>query len=368
MKAAKKSQSANPSPAARKSRAAAKNRAAKKPDSGTPKAGKTPASRRKQVGHTGASKLAGKGLHPYNPMNRGYDFDELIKVEPRLKRFVKPNPYGNLSVDFADPQAVKALNSALLGHHYDIQAWDIPEGFLCPPVPGRADYIHHLADLLADGGKIPKGQKVSVLDIGTGANGIYPLVGHKSFGWHFVASDIDPVSLENFSAIIRANKLDRKIALRLQGQAKHTFSGIIQSGERYDASMCNPPFHASLEEAAAGTQKKLKNLAASKGVKHDTKLKLNFGGQKAELWCEGGELRFLEDMIRESQQFAGQCQWFTSLVSKSDNLRPCRRLLQKLEAESVRVIEMHQGNKITRVLAWSFLTDEQRKLWSKFKA
>lgn len=313
-------------------------------------------------------KVAGKGLHPANPMNKEYDFAALIKAEPTLKPWVRPNPYGNLSVDFADPKAVKTLNAALLAYHYGINSWGIPEGFLCPPVPGRADYIHHLADLLAEGGKTPKGQKVSVLDIGTGANGIYPLVGHKSFGWHFVASDIDPVSLKNFSAILGANKLEGRIELRLQSQPRQTFKGIIKPGERYDASMCNPPFHASLEEAAAGTQKKLKNLAASKGIKHDTKLKLNFGGQKAELWCEGGELRFLEDMIRESQEFASQCQWFTSLVSKSDNLRPCRRLLQTLQADSVKVIEMHQGNKITRVLAWSFLTIEQRKLWSKFKA
>ena len=362
MKAAKKSQPANSPQAARKPKAVAKN------GSGKHRAGKTPATKGNPLNRTGVKKPAGKGLHPFNPMNREYDFDALIKVEPSLKPLVRPNPYGNLSVDFADAKAVKALNAALLGHHYGIKAWDIPEGFLCPPVPGRADYIHHLADLLADGGKIPKGQKVSVLDIGTGANGIYPLVGHKSFGWHFVASDIDPVSLKNFGAIISANELDGRIELRLQTQPQYTFSGIIQPGERFDATMCNPPFHASLEEAAAGTQKKLRNLAASKGVKHDAKLKLNFGGQKAELWCEGGEQAFLEQMIHDSRKFASQCLWFTSMVSKSDNLRPCRRLLQKLEAESVKVIEMHQGNKITRVLAWSFLTQEQRKLWSKFKA
>ncbi|MGI2260986.1 23S rRNA (adenine(1618)-N(6))-methyltransferase RlmF [Shewanella sp. GXUN23E] len=314
------------------------------------------------------AKASGKGLHPDNPMGKDYDFAALIAAQPKLKSFVKPNPYGALSVDFSDPQAVRLLNCALLAYHYRIKNWDIPKGFLCPPVPGRADYLHHLAALLAGEGQIPKGQKVSVLDIGTGANGIYPLVGHQTFGWRFVASDIDPVSLANFSSILTDNQLTDKIELRLQSDARFTFSGIIRDGERYDATMCNPPFHASLEEAAAGTQKKLRNLAASKGLRHDDKLRLNFGGQKAELWCEGGELRFLENMIRDSQRFASQCLWFTSLVSKSENLRPCRRLLQKLEADSVKEIEMRQGNKITRVLAWSFLTEKQRQLWSKFRA
>lgn len=79
-----------------------------------------------------------------------------------------------LSVNFADPLAVKTLNKALLAHFYGVTHWDIPDGFLCPPVPGRADYVHHLADLLADdnGGVVPK--QATVLDIGTGANLIYP--------------------------------------------------------------------------------------------------------------------------------------------------------------------------------------------------
>ncbi|MCF1438579.1 MAG: RlmF-related methyltransferase, partial [Shewanella sp.] len=178
------------------------------------KSSRPPNSRRQSNAEPAKVKMSGKRLHPNNPMNLDYDFEALIAAQPKLKPFVKPNPYGTLSVDFSDPQAVRLLNCALLAHHYGIRNWDIPNGFLCPAVPGRADYLNHLADLLAAGGKIPRGQKVSVLDIGTGANGIYPLVGHQTFGWRFVASDIDPVSLENFSGILVGNQLADHIELR----------------------------------------------------------------------------------------------------------------------------------------------------------
>ncbi|RTY85461.1 DUF890 domain-containing protein, partial [Staphylococcus aureus] len=88
-------------------------------------------------------------LHVRNLHRSRYDFPQLIKTCPELAPFVRLNPYNDLSIDFSDPQAVKMLNKALLKHFYGIQYWDIPQDFLCPPIPGRADYIHYLADLLS---------------------------------------------------------------------------------------------------------------------------------------------------------------------------------------------------------------------------
>lgn len=211
-----------------------------------------------------------------------------------------------------------------------------------------------------------------VLDIGTGANGIYPLLGSQVYGWRFVASDIDPVSLANVAQIIDNNPpLEGKLSLRQQRDAKQIFTGIITAQDRFDLTLCNPPFHGSLEEASRGSDRKLKNLAANKRAKgHEVaanKPKLNFGGQKAELWCEGGEQAFLSQMISESQAFATQCLWFTSLVSKKENLKPCYRQLERVGAKQVKTLEMAQGNKLTRVLAWTFLTPEQQALWGQYR-
>ncbi|MCO6561362.1 MAG: RlmF-related methyltransferase, partial [Gilliamella sp.] len=118
-------------------------------------------------------------LHCRNKHQNGYDFTKLIKILPELSRYVNQNSYGNLSIDFADPMAVKQLNKALLLNDYQINYWDIPDGFLCPPIPGRSDYIHYLADLLAQDNQnsIPTGKQIRVLDIGVGANVIYPIIG-----------------------------------------------------------------------------------------------------------------------------------------------------------------------------------------------
>ncbi|MCE9680542.1 23S rRNA (adenine(1618)-N(6))-methyltransferase RlmF [Shewanella sp. AS1] len=352
-------------------RPAAKNKAvkprtvkARAPKAGAPKAG--------------AATRRAKGLHPRNLHNQGYDFHALKKATPELADFVRPNPYGNDSIDFSDPQAVKCLNLALLRLHYGLNYWDIPKGFLCPPIPGRVDYLHYLADLLASDrpkgkGKPPKGAKISGLDIGTGANGIYPILGSQSYGWRFVGSDINRLALDNLQEIIANNPgLQGKLELRHQADPKQIFAGILTPDDRFDFTLCNPPFHASQAEAESGSQRKLKNLAVNRqakghhkqGVKGD---KLNFGGQQPELWCEGGEQRFLLDMIAESALYASQVCWFTSLVSKKENLKPCNQALNRAGAQEVKVLEMNQGNKLTRVLAWSFLSQAQRQLWQQYR-
>ncbi|MGI2171936.1 23S rRNA (adenine(1618)-N(6))-methyltransferase RlmF [Shewanella sp. MF05960] len=316
-----------------------------------------------------------KKLHPRNAHLHGYDFAKLVAAMPSLSGFVRANPYGNPSIDFADPDAVKCLNSALLLSDYKIKNWDIPAGYLCPPVPGRVDYLHYIADLLAPKGPLMHGPNIRVLDIGTGANGIYPLLGIQTYGWQFIASDIDPVSIDNVANIAKQNpSIEANLQLRLQSTPQHIFKGIIADNERVDVTMCNPPFHRSLAEASAGSLRKVTNLAKNQQQKHgntshnltaaQANPKLNFGGQKAELWCDGGEAQFLANMINQSKEYANQVLWFTSLVSKSDNLKPCYQLLKHLSAAEVSTIEMTQGNKITRILVWSFIPATLRQQWA----
>lgn len=290
-------------------------------------------------------------LHPRNKHRDQYDFKALIETLPTLKPFVSQNQYLNYSIDFFNPNAVKALNKALLMKFYNLKDWKIPKGYLCSPVPGRVDYIHYLADLLAEGneGDIPKGADVKVMDIGVGANCIYPILGHQEYGWSFVGVDIEPASIEVAENILKLNpELKEGIELRLQPNAKDVFRGAIQEDEKFTLSMCNPPFHSSAEAAASATKRKLRNLK-SKGA--DT---LNFGGQHNELWCEGGEIAFLKNMCRQSKHHSENVIWFTSLVSKKENIRPLKVLLKKLEATQVKTISMGQGTKKSRILAWSF--------------
>lgn len=301
-------------------------------------------------------------LHPRNKHQGLYNFKELIAACPELAEFAAPNIYGEESIDFSNPNAVKILNKSLLRHFYGIDFWEIPDNYLCPPIPGRADYIHYIADLLAskNGGRIPTGKNIKCLDIGVGANCVYPIIGNREYGWSFVGSDIDPVSIASADKIIKRDPFLRNAAeCRLQKDAKHIFCGIIQPGELFDLSICNPPFYASPSEARQRTLKKLSNLNNKKIMKPVR----NFGGQNREIWCEGGEEKFVENMIRESLQFKNSCFWFSTLVSKQSNLKSIYAGLKLAGAFEAKTIPMGQGNKISRLVAWTFLDEREQKDW-----
>ena len=303
-------------------------------------------------------------LHPRNKHQGRYDFPALIKSSPELAAFVIINPYGKESIDFANPAAVKVFNRALLKQFYGIEHWDIPADYLCPPIPGRADYLHYLADLLAsgNGGEIPRGAQVRALDIGVGANCIYPLLGNREYGWQFLGSDIAASAIASAQTIVQCNPgLSGAIELRRQTDATHIFQGLLQCDERFDLSLCNPPFHASAEEASSGSKRKWRNLG-----KLDPKRKLpvlNFGGQAAELWCQGGEAAFVARLIKESAEVSQQVLWFSSLISKASNLPGVYSALKKAGALDVRTVEMAQGQKQSRFVAWTFLTPQQQQSW-----
>jgi len=303
-------------------------------------------------------------LHPRSKHRGRYDFKRLIECSPALAAFVAPNAFGDPSIDFADPAAVRALNRALLAQMYGITAWEIPDSYLCPPIPGRADALHYLADLLADGngGVTPRGKAIRVLDIGVGANCIYPLIGQREYGWHFVGSDIDPRALDCAQAIVNANPgLGEAIELRLQTSPSAIFKGVLRQDELFDLSLCNPPFHASLADARAGSERKWQNLG--KPAPGDATPVLNFGGQGSELHCAGGEEGFISRMVAESREFSAHCLWFTTLVSKSATLAAVYRALKQAGVEESRTLEMAQGQKKSRIVAWTYFNKSQQQAW-----
>lgn len=292
-------------------------------------------------------------LHPRNRNRDRYDLAALKIAIPKLADYVQLNKHGMESIDFSNPVAVKLLNKALLKHYYGIENWDFPDQNLCPPIPGRADYLHYIADLLSQerGGKIPKGQQITCLDIGLGASCIYPILGIVEYGWQFIGSDIDAKSIASANKIIQANpQLHGKIECRLQQNAQHIFKGILGSNEQIEVSICNPPFHATKAAAQQGTRRKVKNLTGKK-TKNP---KLNFAGNTNELVYKGGEAKFIQNMIVESQAFANNCKWFSTLVSKESNLKGIYGLLRKVKVRAIETISMGTGNKNTRIVAWSF--------------
>ncbi|MEL0646017.1 23S rRNA (adenine(1618)-N(6))-methyltransferase RlmF [Pseudoalteromonas agarivorans] len=294
-------------------------------------------------------------LHPRNQHLDGYDLDMLCEKHNALAPFIVITPAGSKSIDFSNNKAVKTLNQALLKAHYNVEFWDIPDQNLCPPIPGRVDYIHYLADLLSTDNQqnIPTGRKIKALDIGTGANLVYPLTGSHEYNWHFTGSDIDASSIKIAKQIAQFNGL--KITLKQQKNASSIFKSIINQKDLFHVTLCNPPFHASADEANKGTERKWKNLGKA------PQNALNFGGQNNELWCEGGEEKFISNMITESEQFSEQVIWFTSLVSKKETLAALEEKLSTLPIAEYKIIDMAQGQKISRFIAWSYFDKATRE-------
>lgn len=300
-------------------------------------------------------------LHPRNPHRFRYNFEKLIASLPDLKQYVFINEHSIETIDFANPDAVKSLNKAILLADYGI-LWDIPKNYLCPPIPGRADYIHYIADLLAESnnGTLPEDENIVGLDIGIGANCIYPIIGNEVYHWSFVGTDIDETAIQNCKKIISNNpKLVDVISLQLQVEPRYVFKNIILPEDKFAFTMCNPPFHSSMEEATKASLRKVTHL----NLQQKNKPILNFGGQNSELWYEGGEIAFITQMIYESVKYPLQCFWFTTLVSKKDYLRSFYKTLNKVGAVEIKTIEMAQGQKTSRFIAWTFLSEKQQKDW-----
>ena len=303
-------------------------------------------------------------LHPRSRHRDRYDFEALVKSSPALSAYVRVNDYGDTSVDFFDPNAVMALNTALLFHYYGITRWQLPKGYLCPGIPGRADYLHHIADLLADTfhGNIPTGPQVRCFDVGIGASCVYPIIGVHEYGWSFIGTDIDHTALESCGKIVVENAvLEHRVELRLQQNAQDILNGVLLHDEYIDVVICNPPFHASQADADSAALRKLSNLKRKK----TTTPIANFQGRNSELWYQGGERRFLELMILQSSDFQTTCCWYSSLVSKHSNLERMYATLDQVGAVDVKTIPTGQGNKVSRIVAWTFLSAKQREAWAQ---
>ena len=244
----------------------------------------------------------------------------------------------------------------MLKAYYNIDYWDFPDANLCPPIPGRVDYIHYLNDLLETSNL---NSDITIVDIGTGATCVYPLLGHAEYNWNFIASDVDESSLENAQKIIDKNELSNSIRLRVQIDSSKILKNVLNSSEKITACMCNPPFYKNETEAISATTKKLKGLRDT-----NDQLVRNFSGTHNELCYHGGEKAFINNYLYESSLFKTTCFWFTTLVSNKDLVRPIKVSLKKLGATKVQVINMSQGNKVSRIIAWTFLSETEQEAWS----
>lgn len=291
-------------------------------------------------------------MHNRNKHINGYDLQKLKTANKNLSKHIIQNN-NRSTIDFANPSSVLELNKALLLSDYKLKYWQILPNSLCPAIPGRADYIHHLADLLSkeNNGEIPTGKEIKILDIGTGSSIVYPIIGAQEYNWDFIGTEIDRSSIHQAEVNVNKNIwLKKKIKLRFQDNREKILEGIIFPEDKFDAIMCNPPFFKSREDNWTTSTKKFQNLKKNKDLQTPTVQ--NFAGHPNELWCPGGEQAFVTTLINESKKYQKQLKWITTLVSNKDHLKPLIAVLEYNKAAKVEIIEMTQGQKKMRILAW----------------
>merc|ERR1740130_1031884 len=258
-------------------------------------------------------------VHPRNKYFENQpDFAALSLRYKSFATHVKDNGK-HCSIDFKNPESVKCLNQTLLLHDFNIK-WDMPTTNLCPPIPGRCDYVHWVEDLLKDREKCtsftphPEG-KVRGVDVGTGSSVIFPLLAlalHRDENWSFVASDIDPISVDWAKKNVQANDFSDRIDVRLVKQSCSLLGLIGGDDGVFDFTMCNPPFFSSTQEAEEKKNPKNNRKATS-----------------YELVCEGGEEAFVEKMVRDSLVLKKKVWWYTSMIGKKGTLKRLLRLLRE---------------------------------------
>ena len=290
-------------------------------------------------------------MHAQNPYGNRYDLKRLTKHYHALEKFIVLNPSGEETIDFSSSEAVFALNKSMLLADFKLGDYELPSGYLIPPVPGRLDYLLHVRDFLTEKFNVSENSQLNGLDMGSGANGIYCILGAQHFNWKMVGSETDAKAVEIANANIQKTKgLNDKIEIRHQQDKGSLFKNTIQANEQFDFVVCNPPFHSSKEEALKGSLRKVKNLG---GYAAKEKFLLNFEGQANELWCNGGEVLFIKRLIKESVGFKNQVKVFSTLVAKSESVAAIKKQLSKVKA-NFEVIPMALGNKKGRYLMWWF--------------
>lgn len=274
------------------------------------------------------------------------DFAYLASKYPDFKQHVQPSLNGRVSLNFKDPEAVRALTCTLLREDFGLSI-DIPLERLIPAVPSRLNYIHWVEDLIghqdSDKSTLRRG-----IDIGTGASCIYPLLGSTLNGWYFLATEVDDMCFNYAKKNVEQNNLSDLIKVVKVPQKTLLMDALKEESEIvYDFCMCNPPFFANQLEAKG---------VNSRNPRRPPPSSVNTGGV-TEIMAEGGELEFVKRIIHDSLQLKKRLRWYSCMLGKKCSLAPLKKELRIQGVPKVTYTEFCQGRTMRWALAWSFYDD-----------
>jgi 23S rRNA A1618 N6-methylase RlmF len=300
------------------------------------------------------------------------------------------------TLNFRDPAAFRTLQRALFSVRFQLDI-QLPEQSLCPTVSLRSNYVRWLQLLLgflrAESTVCPTAGPARCrcargVDVGTGSSCVYPLLGcamsssasandsasasandsasasvsadsataedtaADACGWSFVATDVDPHSLEWARRNVERNPVAAgRVEFVLNAHPERLLLGVVpelseedgrahKEQDCFDFVMCNPPFF----EGDGETHRNRKSSIHA----HSKRNELVFD-------ATGGEVAFIGTMIDESAVLRGRVVWYTTMLGRKASLGPLRRKLGGTDGITcVRTAEFIQGRTTRWGLAWSY--------------
>ncbi|KAG5346198.1 MET16 methyltransferase, partial [Acromyrmex charruanus] len=277
-------------------------------------------------------------IHPRNKYKRSPDYKQLAVLYPEFREIAIMDFTGRVRIDFKERRSLHVLTETLLKHDFDLHV-NIPADNLNPAIPLRLNYILWMEDLMTHS-KLEM-EKVTGIDIGTGAVCIYALLLAKIYKCQVIGTEIGKESVEHAQKCIKKNKLQDLIKI-ITVNSDRIFKDVIQDNRVYDFSMCNPPFFESEDDGFEKVEKVLPPRNAPTG--NDSELK-----------TEGGEIGFVTKMIEESVEMGDRIKIYSTMIGKKADLTGLRQLLRSKNIKNMTWTEFCQGHTTRWGLAWSFL-------------
>ena len=272
------------------------------------------------------------------------DFLTLIKEFPELKKYILKQNEDNeeeFQFDWSNNELSLLMDKSILNYYFNIKYYDIPKGFLIPPIPSRINYINLINSIIAKLIKDINIKNIIGIDIGTGANIIYPILGYSIYKWKFICTEINKEAYNNAKLILQKNNLENNINIIKQNNKDNIFISILNRENKYLFSMCNPPYY-NYENEIKLEDKKRDN-------------EYNFD----EIYYKNGEYGFFQRYFEESICYKNNVFLYTILIGKKIN---AENIYDKLSSYSdiIKIYNMQKiltGNNVRYIIYWSFFNN-----------
>lgn len=279
-------------------------------------------------------------MHPRNVFITAPDYTDLAIKYSDFRRVCKLALNGKVIIDLKNEKTLRALTATLLQHYFDLKVEFAPNS-LVPTLPLRLNYILWIEDLLAS----LELSKIHGIDIGCGSSCIYALLAAKKNNWRISALEANATNIEFATENVRNNKLDHLIQIFLQVDKSVILTDFLNAhpDEDFAFCLCNPPFFDSNE----------RNTKMDRNPDKRKEPKNCQTGNADELYCEGGEVAFVQGIVDESQSFSDRVKIFSSMLGHKSSVATISEYLKGKGILNFTSTEFCQGNTTRWGVAWS---------------